>query len=91
MNRIVDRISSPDFFDWAFFSISAVSLLYRLVPAEYLDNRAVTIVYSCIMLVSALIGAAMFFVNFKNRKFRAWVSIMWFYASIETVLRQVYG
>lgn len=43
------------------------------------------------MLVAALIGAAMFFVNFKNRKFRAWVSIMWFYASIETVLRQVYG
>ena len=91
MNRIVDRISSPDFFDRAFVRKAPCPLLYRLVPAEYLDNRAVTIVYSCIMLVSALIGAAMFFVNFKNRKFRAWVSIMWFYASIETVLRQVYG
>ncbi|MDE6458753.1 MAG: hypothetical protein K2L31_09195 [Muribaculum sp.] len=87
MNKITNNFSSSSIFLTAFFSTWAVLLLYRFVPAEYLEYGAVKIVYSCVMLLSAVTAVTMFFINFRSMKFRAWLSIIWFYACIEALLK----
>lgn len=86
INKITNLITSAFVFKLMLLSTWIITLVSRFIPEKYYDYTVFRAGYYSLLSLLTILAANYFFVYFKDRKFRSWLSIICFYICLRNIV-----